>query len=129
MNNAYEMAIKIGDTISIKKVIVVVIREKDINHVTLEYLNQNNELRNVIIKNNCDEEVIFFVGDFLIYDGESLYKLEGDKLISLNNYKNFTIDKTAIWHLKETAHTLNKEIINFQNKADCMSIRTKKINK
>lgn len=126
MNNVYEIVTKIGNTISIKKVIIVVIREKNINHLTLEYLNQNNELKNIIKENNCLKEVILSIGDFLVYDGKDLYKLEKDELVSLNNYKTFEIDKIAIEQLKEAAYILNKEIMYFLNKNNHISKRIKK---
>lgn len=116
MNNTYKLDTKIGNIISIKKVIVAVIGKKDIDYLTLGYLNQNNEFDNIVIENNCDKEAIFSVGDFLVYDDENLYKLERDKLISLNNYDNFTIDKNAIEILKEAGYTLYKEITNHHSK-------------
>lgn len=128
-SNSFEILIQTSRTLSFKRIVVIVIREKSLNHLTIEYLDRNGKITNTIKPNIYDKSAIFSVGDYLIYDGISLYKLEKNKIVSLANTKqSFLISSETIKIVKEATQILNQKILNFQNKNVPKIIRQKIIN-
>lgn len=82
-----EIATKHSETenVVLKEVAVMLVSAKDINHITLMYLNKEGELREKIFTSPDQTEVFFSPKDFLVYDGSQLYALHHHVLIPLES--------------------------------------------